>query len=114
MHIHHKENKSSIYGLQYPQIIQIKSDGILISISLLHKVDDSPFYQRFIVLANTNKKFGNGFVEQVVPSKIGISWHQPFVRMKIHHLNASNSFWLPLFTGDQTGSFLKLLTKVFF
>ena len=69
-------------------------------LSLGHKVDDSPFYQRFMVMSHFENQSGVGFVEQVVPSKIGIPWQQPFVRMKVHHLNAPNSFWLPLFSQE--------------
>ena len=109
--IQFQDPQKSIFGLQYPQRLIIRSSTEELTVQPTHLLDDSPFYQRFMATATQGKQTAVGYLEQVAPPKIGLFWQQPFVRMKVHDLNGSNSMWLPLFTGNRTDSFWKQLAR---
>lgn len=76
-------------------------------------VDEGPFYARLLVeLAKTEAVSSPGralgFVESVVPRRVDLSRHRPFVRMRVHDLTAGCSPWLPLFCGRARGRATRL------
>ena len=109
--IQFQDPQKSLFGLHYPQSLFVASGAEQLMIEPVHLLDDSPFYQRFMATATRGEQTSVGYLEQVAPPRIGLFWQQPFVRMKVHDLNGSNSMWLPLFTGNRTDSFWKQLSR---
>ena len=103
-------NRPKTMTLSLPSSVnQSYPDGI--KVVLAHCVDDSPFYQRLIL---NNEGRSMGFTEQIRPDRIGQSWQQPFVRMRVHSLRSTdkNSLWLPLFSGPATGRWKRLISRL--
>ena len=94
--------RRSLYGMRWAQNISIEADQTsTIEIQLKHKIEDGPFYQRFMCDAHDADGDSFGFVEQIIPDKVDLDWMRPFVKMRVHHLEHPNSIWLPLFTGPR-------------
>lgn len=88
------------FGLSSPRSLRFHDPlSREVTIQLEHLVDDGPFYQRHIVTGTCGEHTGTGFAELVVPDKIDLDAHRPFVRMAVHNLNGPNSLFLPLFNG---------------
>lgn len=73
------------------------------------RVDDGPFYARTLVEASRKDATGPGLGEWIVPDRIDLGRHRPLVRMAVHRTEASNSVWLPLFSGPRAGRVARLL-----
>lgn len=101
------------YGLKSPRLLEFELNSEKVRIELQALVDDGPFYQRFLLQGRKEKNGkgseGHGVAEFVLPSRIDIPWQRPFVRMKTHRPGASNSIWLPLFTGHKEHRVSRLL-----
>ncbi|MEO1228604.1 MAG: hypothetical protein AAFZ18_06845 [Myxococcota bacterium] len=75
------------------------------------RVDDGPFYARTVVNVVAGSQRGMGLAEWIVPDRIDLGRHRPLVRMAVHDLRGSNSFWLPLFSGPSRGRMARLLRR---
>ena len=102
----------SVYGLSMPTRWSISlASGTVLKLKRHSWLDDSPFYQRVVVELTTNDVSSLGFMEHVVPTKLGIPWQQPFIRMKTHYQNTPGSFFSPLFTGPSDNRWSRQLSK---
>ena len=105
--------RTSIYGLRHPDVWHIHlDDGRVIDLQVRIKLDDSPFYQRFIIDVRMGKHSSIGFMEHVSPTHLNVPWQQPFVRMKTHYKDRPGSFFSPLFTGPQTGRWSRQIQSI--
>lgn len=96
--------RSSLYGLDHPRRLRLTSEaGLDVAVAFRARVDDGPFYQRFLVDAEDEVgQRGRGVAERVVPERIDRSWQRPFLRMRTHEVGGgNNSMWLPLFSGPR-------------
>jgi carotenoid 1,2-hydratase len=102
--------RRSVYGLSWHEELRLFSaSGLDATLRLSRPVDDGPFYQRFLLVAqNGHGQRGRGFAEQVCPERVDNPWQRPFVRMRTHATDARNSIWLPLFSGPQKGRLARL------
>lgn len=102
----------SLYGLKWPRKIHLRLPELSsIEVRNKYKIEDGPFYQRFMCDAidiNSSVE-GYGFVEQIVPDKVDTNWLRPLVKMRVHKTAGPNSMWLPLFTGPKESRFSRLL-----
>ena len=112
-HISVERFRTSIYGLRYPESWQIHlEDGQSVELQVRRKLDDSPFYQRFLIYAQKGPHISTGFMEHVSPSHLDVPWQQPFVRMKTHYKDQAGSFFSPLFTGPHTGRWSRQIQSI--
>lgn len=99
------EHRRSLYGMRWSQHLEIsltENDTGTIHIDLNHKIEDGPFYQRFMCEARCDTHgTAYGYVEQILPDKVDLDWMRPLVKMRVHQLGKDNSMWLPLFTGPR-------------
>ena len=101
----------SVYGLKWPRKINLQWPKLgSIEVINRHKIEDGPFYQRFMCDATDEKgsQEGYGFVEQIVPDKVDTHWLRPLVKMRVHKTSGPNSIWLPLFTGPKGSRLTRL------
>lgn len=97
------------FGLSSPATVTFQDgDGHPVVVKLEACVDDGPFYQRHIVRGLHRGKIGRGFAELVVPGRVDLDLHRPFVRMRVQRSAGPNSMWLPLFTGPRSGRVRRL------
>lgn len=102
----------SIYGLNMPTHWSLSLiSGTTLEFKKHSWLDDSPFYQRVVVELTISNNTSLGFMEHVVPTKLGIPWQQPFIRMKTHYQNTPGSFFSPLFTGPSNTRWSRQLSK---
>ena len=103
----------SPFGLRWPRWIRFKDvEGEQVEVRFHHKVDDGPFYHRYLVEGLRNGESARGVAELVVPDRVDLPWMRPLVRMRVHHAQRANSFWLPLFTGTREGRVGRLLGQL--
>ena len=107
--------RKSIFGLSSPSSFELNSPWKeRISIKTKSIVDDGPFYQRYIVHAQTQQGEGYGIAEQVVPDLVDGDWMRPLVQMRVAQSQRThNSFWLPLFTGPKRGRWKRLIQQIY-
>ena len=106
--------KTSRYGLTWPsQFILTAPWEENIKIDVCSKIDDGPFYHRYIVKSQTKKGQGFGYAEQVVPDLVDKDWMKPLIKMRVASPNR-NSFWLPLFSGPKKGRWGRLIMQLFY
>jgi hypothetical protein len=99
--------RPGLFGLSGPRRLRLRARGLEpLSVELRHRVDDGPFYQRYLCDDGAG---GAGTVELVVPGRIDLGWMRPLVRMRVSGGCGRPSFWLPLFTGPRSGRLLRLL-----
>lgn len=65
-------------------------------------LDDGPFYLRSLLEERATGE-ARGFCEVVVPARVDLDLHRPFVRMRVHHLGGENSWFLPFLAGPRRG-----------
>ncbi len=103
----------SPFGLRWPTWIRFEDvNGKPVEVRFHHKVDDSPFYHRYLVEGICGEERARGIAELVVPGRMDMGWMRPLVRMRVHRVDGPNSFWLPLFTGDQNGRLGRLVGQL--
>lgn len=71
-------------------------------------VDSGPFYMRYLTRASAGGAEATGVAELIRPNRIDLARHRPFVRMRVQQQGASNSAWLPLFSGPKRGRLRRL------
>ena len=109
--------QKSLFGLSAPShfILDTPWDE-QISVEVRSTVDDGPFYQRYIIHAETQQGSGFGIAEQVVPDLVDGEWMRPLVKMRVANSSQDsnkNSFWLPLFTGPKDGRWTRLIQQLY-
>ena len=71
-----------------------------LTLDLTRCVDDGPFYLRYLPQASTaDGPATAASAEIIVPDRIDLNLHRPFVRMRVSGADAQTSAWLPLFEG---------------
>ncbi len=104
--------KRSLYGLSWPTAFEFEAPwGESVRVDTCSKIDDGPFYQRYIIKAQCELGEGYGFAEQVVPDKVDQDWMRPLVKMRVA-ATQNNSFWLPLFCGPTQGRWSRLIQQL--
>lgn len=102
--------RRSLYGLAFWDRVRLRADAFDVDLQFGARVDEGPFYLRFLVHArDATGAEGTGFAEQVAPERVDRPWQRPFVHMRTHHTHAHNSIWLPLFSGPVQGRLKRLL-----
>jgi carotenoid 1,2-hydratase len=102
--------RRNLYGLDYHELLELKGDGLDVRLRFTAAVDTGPFYLRFLVEAEDSAGHTCvGIAEQVAPERVDMAWQRPFIRMRTHQTEGSNSMWLPLFSGPSKGRFKRLM-----
>jgi hypothetical protein len=84
-----------------------------LSVRMEERVDDGPFYLRFLSQAtNAMGESVLGTTELVRPARVDRVAQRPFVRMKVHRVAGDNSNFLALFTGPSRGRFARQLGEL--
>lgn len=90
----------SIWGLSHPRRLRFRDAGDAeIDVEVRHRVDDGPFYQRFLVAGRREGQRAQGVAEYVVPDRCDTALMRPFVRMRVHRDGGPNHTMAPFFTG---------------
>ena len=74
-------------------------------------IDDGPFYLRFHTRVDFRGESAVGVAEAVRPSRVDGDLMRPLVSMAVHDLAGANSMWLPLFAGERSDRFARLLGR---
>lgn len=74
--------------------------------------DAGPFYLRLLSEGMAGGERATGWSEVVVPARVDLARHRPFVRMRVHRVDGPNSPWLPLFAGPREGRAGRLLRRL--
>lgn len=94
------DSRLSVYCVRTPRRLKFRTARGDFTIVLACAVDQSPFYERYLVEGvGPLGQRGSGFAEVVLPERVDRPWMRPFVRMRTHSLIRPNSLWLPLFSG---------------
>jgi hypothetical protein len=83
-----------------------------VHVAFPHRVDDGPFYQRYLIEARSAGERALGVAERVAVPRLAATWHRPLVSMRIQRDAAPRSMWLPLFAGARTGRVGRLLSSM--
>lgn len=106
---HSSDFRRSTYGVRSPRTFTIDTPLGDYRVSAVGLVDDSPFYQRFLLTGTRpDGEEGYGVSEVVVPARLDRPWQRPFVRMRTHAVGKENSPFLPLFTGARDSRISRL------
>lgn len=100
-------------GLRRPERIVLRQDGSP-WLEVRHRAvsDAGPFYLRLLSEGRIEDGASAvGWSELVHPARVDLARHRPFVRMRVHRPHASNSAWLPLFSGPREGRIARLLRQ---
>jgi hypothetical protein len=90
----------SIWGLSHPRRLRFRDHGgAEVSVHVRHRVDDGPFYQRFLVTAEREGVLAHGTAEYVVPDRCDTALMRPLVRMRVHKDGGPNHSMAPFFAG---------------
>ncbi len=80
-----------------------------LTVQLGRCVDDGPFYRRFLPkAASPEGAIEAASAEIIVPDRIDLPQHRPFVRMRVSGPDARASAWLPLFEGARDNRLQRL------
>lgn len=100
-------------GLTRPERIVLRERGTGRPwMDIVHRpaLDSGPFYLRMFSEGTApDGETALGMSELVVPARVDLPAHRPFVRMRVHRAGGPNSPWLPLFTGPREGRAARLL-----
>lgn len=104
------DRRRALYGMDWwPRVTLRDGDRIWLEARHEELVDNGPFYLRWLVRAEG--AVAPGVAEAVRPSRVDLSLHRPLVRMRVHHTQAGNSAFLPLFSGPTQGRLTRFLTQ---
>ncbi len=102
--------RRSSWGLRWPATATFPDpDGRPVQVEVSSVLDNGPFYQRYLLRGRCGADEGYGVGENVVPDRVDSDLLRPLVRMRVHRAAGPNSMWLPLFSGDSTGRWGRLL-----
>ncbi len=89
------------YGMPTWRQLTVRRAGMpWLDLRLDRRVDDGPFYLRFLPGATTpDGPVVAASAEIIVPDRIDLARHRPFVRMRVSGPGPRASAWLPLFEG---------------
>ncbi len=100
--IHLHGRRRGAYGLLHPRGLHFTDpDGQQVDVQFRHRVEDGPFYQRFVVLASVGPHRVEGVAEELRPDRIALPLLRPLIEMRVHKVAGPNSMWLPLFSGSR-------------
>ena len=98
------------YGMPWWRELVLRRGGErLLSVRYRDRVDDGPFYLRFFTEAERGLMRGYGSAEMIIPERVDRGLERPLVRMRVHHGQAANSLWVPLFAGPSHDRLQRLL-----
>lgn len=104
--------RRSSWGLRWPEAATFRDpDGRPVEVEVSSVLDNGPFYQRYLLRGRCGADEGYGLGENVVPDRIDSGLLRPLVRMRVHRAAGPNSMWLPLFCGDSSGRWGRLLSR---
>ena len=102
----------STWGLRWPRDTTfLDPDGRVVHVETVARVDNGPFYQRYLLRGRCGGEEGHGIGENLVPDRVDSDLLRPLVRMRVHRADGPNSMWLPLFSGDADRRFRRLLGR---
>lgn len=92
---------STLYGMPTWRRLSLQRAGVpWLELTLDRCVDDGPFYLRYLPQATSpDGAVATASAEIIVPDRIDMPLHRPFVRMRVSGPGAEASTWLPLFEG---------------
>ena len=100
------------WGLSWPRDAAFEDPaGRPVHIETVARVDNGPFYQRYLLRGRCGDEVGHGIGENLVPDRVDSDLMRPLVRMRVHRADGPNSMWLPLFSGDADGRVRRLLGR---
>ena len=100
------------WGLRWPRVATFDDPaGRPIHVETVARVDNGPFYQRYLLRGRCGDEVGHGIGENLVPDRVDSDLMRPLVRMRVHRADGPNSMWLPLFSGDADGRVRRLLGR---
>lgn len=103
----------ALVGMRYPRRLALERDGQpWLEIRAVSVVDDGPFYVRYFIEGRSGEERAHGKGEICRTDRIDLARHRPLVRMRVEQVGASNSMWLPLFTGPREGRVGRLLKNI--
>lgn len=102
----------STWGLRWPRVATFEDpDGRPVHVETVARLDNGPFYQRYMLRGRCGDEEGHGIGENLVPDRVDSDLLRPLVRMRVHRADGPNSMWLPLFSGDVDGRVRRLLGR---
>ncbi|MCO4748176.1 MAG: hypothetical protein KC912_25505, partial [Proteobacteria bacterium] len=104
-----RPERRNLWGLGWWPVFELRSGKRRMEITVEHRPDDGPFYQRSLVRVSSEVGDGSGFGEVCDSRRIDRGWQRPLVNMCLHRTNGVNSMWLPLFAGPREGRVARLL-----
>ena len=79
----------NLFGLKSARKIELETPQVSVNIQCNSKIDDGPFYQRFLgnsVLRYNGQVYGaQGFSEYIYPNNIYNRWYWPLVHMRLRY-----------------------------
>ena len=92
---------TTLFGMPTWRRVTLQRAGTQwLALDLTRCVDDGPFYLRYLPRATTaDGPVTAASAEIIVPDRIDLTLHRPFVRMRVSGRDAQTSAWLPLFEG---------------
>ena len=104
--------RRTFYGMpSWSQIEVREREELWLRLTLDRRVDDGPFYLRYVAETQVQGVVGTGSAEVIAPSRVDLARHRPLVRMRVGTDRLSNSRWLPLFHGASSGRIPRLLQR---
>ncbi|MGB0678873.1 MAG: hypothetical protein ACPGUV_04355 [Polyangiales bacterium] len=102
------------YGMPWWAALELWQGGRLLwRITHPDKVDDGPFYLRFLTQAqHVSGAVAPGVAEVIRPGRVDLVWQRPFVRMRVHQLHGPNSWLTAAFSGAQQGRLRRALAAL--
>jgi hypothetical protein len=112
--VDHRDGSIGLYGLRRSSSLRLAAPSLgEVAIHFRHRVDDGPFYQRYLVEARgADGATGLGVAERIAVPRLSAAWHRPLVEMRIQRGSAPRSMWLPLFSGARDGRVGRLLASM--
>lgn len=102
--------RRSPWGLVTPSRLRfVDPDGAPVEVQVDARVEDSPFYQRYLLRGRCGDAHGVGLGETVSPAHTDPGWMRPLIRMRVMPGQGKPSMWAPLFTGPRAGRVARLL-----
>lgn len=104
------KSSRTVMGMRTWKEVTLRKKGAeWLRMALSRRVDNGPFYLRYLTDSHSADERCVGSAEVIAPNRVDRDSHRPFVRMRVSSDNRRNSIWLPLFEGQKHGRLGRLV-----